>query len=115
MFKTVLLALLILSVLTQVLVSAWFYDKLKMMDSRLSLYPVNKPVEVDLRVTIPELVEIDQKIEQLNQRLGKVGGVSSTAVTDKKATRSQKPPKVVKKTPKPRRSTSVDVVERIGD
>lgn len=117
-FKTVILAFLIFSILIQILVSAWFYDKLKMLENRLSLHPVNKPVEVDLRVTIPELVEIDRKIDRLTQRVGNVLRTPREAAVLQRSTKSESPSKSVKKKPKLRestKSTQVDVVEKIGN
>jgi uncharacterized protein (DUF58 family) len=114
LFKTIILALLIFSILIQILVSAWFYDKLRTLESRLSLYPVNKPVEVDLKVTIPELLEIDRKIDLLNQRLGEGPKTQRTSTPSRKSTKSGSSSKGVKKTGQSHKSTRVDVVEKIA-
>jgi len=114
-FKTVILAFLVLSVLTQLLVSAWFYDKLKGLESRLSLYPVEKPIDVDLRVTIPELIEIDQKIDRLNQRLDTLRVPQVERPVAQEKTGSERSSKSASKKASPRGSTQVDVVEKIGN
>ena len=115
LFKATILAFLMLSILMQILVSAWFFDKLTGLENRLSLYPVDKPVDVDLRITIPELVEIDRKIEslarQINQTLVKGGGTR----TAQQKTSTKGSSKAVSKKSKPRASTQVDVVEKIGN
>jgi len=114
-FKATILAFLMLSILMQILISAWFFDKLKGLEDRLSLYPVDKPVNVDLRVTIPELVEIDRKIEslarQINQTL--VDGRATQQMQQKTSTQDASKP--VTKKNKRRASTQVDVVEKIGN
>ena len=112
-FKTVILTILVFSIVVQFLVSAWFYDKLKMLDNRLSQYPMNKPVEVDLKVTIPELVEINQKIDRLSQRLDKGMEPQQTAEIAKPETESKTASKPVKKAAKSNRSHRVDVVEEV--
>jgi uncharacterized protein (DUF58 family) len=114
LFKAIILALLIFSILVQILVSAWFYDKLRTLESRLSLYPVNKPVEVDLKVTIPELLEIDRKIDLLNQRLGEGPKTQRASTPPRQSTKSGSSSKGVKKTGQSRKSTRVDVVEKIA-
>ena len=114
-FKTVILAFLVLSVLTQLLVSAWFYDKLKGLESRLSLYPVEKPIDVDLRVTIPELIEIDQKIDRLNQRLDTLRVPQVERPVAQEKTGSERSSKSASKKASPRGSTQVDLVEKIGN
>jgi hypothetical protein len=115
LFKAVILTFLFLSVLIQIMVSIWFYEKLSNMENRLSLYPVNKPVEVDLKVKIPELVEIDDKIDRLTQRLGKELDSPKAHDRSKKVTKGEALPKRSKKKSKPRGSTQVDVVEKIGN
>jgi len=113
--KIVILAFLILSVLTQILVSAWFYDKLKVLESHLSVYPVNKPVDVDLRITIPELVEIDRKIDRLTQLLGRVPATPRKPAVASESTKTDRLSRSVRKKASPRGSTQVDVVEKIGN
>ncbi|NIQ38247.1 MAG: hypothetical protein GTN81_06630 [Proteobacteria bacterium] len=114
-FKLTILAILILSIVIQIAVSVWFYEKLKNMEDRLSLYPVNKPVEVDLRVTVPELVEIDRKIDKLHQRLGVPVTSRRTPTVDKQRSAEENSTKSKKKKLKPRQSTQVDVVEKIDN
>jgi hypothetical protein len=114
-FKIVILAFLIFSILIQITVSVWFHEKLKNLENRLSLYPVNKPAEVDLRVTIPKLVEIDGKIDKLAQELDKVVRSPRTPAVSQTQTKAEHPPKSNNKKAKPRKSTQVDVVEKIGN
>ncbi len=114
-FKTVILTFLGVSIVIQLLVSAWFYDKLKMLENRLSLYPVNKPVEVDLRVTVPELVEIDRKIDGLTQRLGQDLKAQEAVSAPKQSTDAAVASQPAKKTAKPRKANRVDVVEKVGN
>jgi hypothetical protein len=114
-FKLAILAILILSIVIQIAVSVWFHEKLKNMENRLSLYPVNKPVEVDLRVTIPELVEIDRKIDKLHQRLGTPLTSRHTPAVNKRRIAAENSTKSKKKKLKARQSTQVDVVERIDN
>jgi hypothetical protein len=114
-FKLAILAILILSIVIQIAVSVWFHEKLKNMENRLSLYPVNKPVEVDLRVTIPELVEIDRKIDKLHQRLGTPLTSRRTPAVNKRRIAAENSTKSKKKKLKARQSTQVDVVERIDN
>jgi hypothetical protein len=114
-FKTVILTFLGVSIVIQLLVSAWFYDKLKMLENRLSLYPVNKPVEVDLRVTVPELVEIDRKIDGLTQRLGQDLKAQEAVSAPKQSTDAAVASKPAKKTAKPRKANRVDVVEKVAN
>jgi len=114
-FKTVILALLIFSILIQIMVSVWFYEKLKNLENRLALYPLNKPVEVDLRVTIPELVEIDGKIDRLTQRLGKVLTSPRGRTVHEREVLTGGSSKSNDKKAKSRGSTQVDVVEQITD
>ena len=114
-FKTVILTFLGVSIVIQLLVSAWFYDKLKMLENRLSLYPVNKPVEVDLRVTVPELVEIDRKIDGLTQRLGQDLKAQEAASAPKQSTDAAVASKPAKEPAKPRKANRVDVVEKVGN
>lgn len=117
-FKSVILALLIFSILIQIMVSVWAYEKFKIIETRLSTYPVSKPVAVDVRGTIPQLEEIDRKIDKLAQGLNKAlrapqgsavpkrsveAGCSSTPVTKKTKPR------------KPAKSTQVEVIEKIGN
>jgi hypothetical protein len=112
-FKTTILAFLILSILIQILVSFWFHDKLEGLENRLSLYPVDKPVDVDLKVTVPELVEIDRKIERLAERLNQTLATEQQSAQTQRDTESKGSRQVVKKKAKPRTSTQVDVVEKI--
>lgn len=114
-FKTVILAFLAFSIVTQLLISAWFYDKLKTLENRLSLYPVNKPVEVDLKVTIPELVEIERKIDGLTQRLGENLKAQHAASVPKRNDDAKVASKPSTKAAKTRRSNQVDVVEKVGN
>ena len=114
-FKAVILAFLVFSIVIQLLISAWFYDKLKTLENRLSLYPVNKPVELDLKVTIPELVEIDRKIDGLTQRLGKDLKAQRAVSDPKRNTDAKVASKPAKKVAKTRRSNQVDVVEKVGN
>jgi hypothetical protein len=112
-FKIVILVLLILSVLTQILVSVWFYDKLKTLESRLSLYPVNKPVDVDLRVTIPELVEIDRKLDSLTQRIDEMSGPADEGAAPQPQTEPGLSSGAVSQKAPRRESTQVDVIKPI--
>jgi hypothetical protein len=114
-FKATILAFLMLSILMQILVSAWFFDKLTGLENRLSLYPVDKPVDVDLRVTIPELVEIDRKIERLAQLLSQALTNGGETLTAQQKTSTKGSSKAVTKKATPRASTQVDVVEKIGN
>ena len=114
-FKTTILVFLILSILIQILVSAWFYDKLEGLDNRLSLYPVDKPVDVDLKVTVPELVEIDRKIERLAEQLNQTLATERQPGATQRDTESKGSREVVKKKAKPRMSTQVDIIEKIGN
>ncbi len=112
-FKVVILAFLISSILIQITVSLWFHEKLKNLESRLSLYPVNKPVEVDLRVTIPELAQIDGKIDRLTQEVGQVLSSRRVRTIQKGRAVAETSSKSDKKKAKPSGSTQVDVVEKI--
>jgi hypothetical protein len=114
-FKTVILVCLAFSIMLQILVSSWFYDKLKTLENHLSQYPVNKPVEVDLNVTVPELVEIDKKIDKLNQYLTKGVTPRKTSSVTKTSAESEIPAKPPTEEPKPRRSHQVDVIEKIAN
>jgi len=114
-FKATILVFLMLSILMQILVSAWFFDKLTGLENRLSLYPVDKPVDVDLRVTIPELVEIDRKIEGLAQQVNQALVKGQVSQTTQQKTSTKGTSKAVTKKSKPRPSTQVDVVEKIGN
>jgi len=114
-FKATILAFLMVSILMQILVSAWFFDKLTGLENRLSLYPVDKPVDVDLRVTIPELVEIDRKIEILAQQVNQALVKTGVSRTTEQKTSTKGASKAVTKKSKPRASTQVDVVEKIGN
>jgi hypothetical protein len=113
LFKTVLLVLVMLSVVVQILVSAWFYDKLRMLDEHLSLYPVNKPVEVGLKVTIPELVEIDRKIDALNRRLDGAEKVRPVPRESVETPEKRTPPEPAEQVPEAPQSKHVDVIEKI--
>ena len=114
-FKATILVFLMLSILMQILVSAWFFDKLTGLENRLSLYPVDKPVDVELRVTIPELVEIDRKIEGLAQQVNQALVKARVSRTTQQKTSTKGTSKAVTKKSKPRPSTQVDVVEKIGN
>lgn len=117
-FKTVILVFLIFSILIQIVFSVWFYDKFKMLESRLTLYPVNKPVEVDPSKTIPELAEINRKIDRLSKGLDRVfkdPQAFAVPQRDTEAVRSSKSAGKKAKPQKPTVSTRVDVVEKIGN
>ncbi len=112
-FKIIILAVLIFSILIQIVVSGWIYEKIKTLENRLSLYPVNKPVEVDLRVTIPELVEIDGKIDKLTERLGMVLTSHQSHTVQQERTKAARSTNPDKKKARTGGSTRVDVVEKI--
>jgi hypothetical protein len=116
-FKTVILALLAVSIMVQILVSIWFYDRFKTIESRLSTYPVKEPVRVDLKGSIPELAEIDRKIDKLVQEVNGVLRRVQQSATAKRNTEAAPLPKTVIRKAKPgtaAKSTQVEVVEKIG-
>lgn len=113
-FKTVILALLTLSILIQVLVSVWFYAKFKMIENRLSIFPVS----VDLKGEIPELAEIHGKIDKLAQGLDKVLRARQESAVSKRNTDTGFLSEPVSKKARPRksaRSAQVEVVEKISN
>jgi len=117
-FKTVILALLTLSILIQVLVSVWFYAKFKMIENRLSIFPVSAPVSVDLKGEIPELAEIHGKIDKLAQGLDKVLRARQESAVSKRNTDTGFLSEPVSKKARPRksaRSAQVEVVEKISN
>lgn len=116
-FKTVILVFLIFSILIQIVFSVWFYDKFKMLESRLTLYPVNKPAEVYPRETIPELAEINRKIDRLSKELSELFKAPQAFAVPQRNTEATHSSKSVRKKAKPKKSTAstqVDVVEKIG-
>jgi len=112
-FKIVILVLLLFSIMIQVLVSAWFCDKLETLENRLSLHPVSKPVEVDVKVTLPELVEVDRKIDGFVQELDKERRTQQAILVPEGKTKIEIPSAPVRAEAKPRRSNRVEVVEKI--
>jgi hypothetical protein len=68
-FRTLVLALLSVSITIQILVSAWFHGKFKMLENHLPPHPIIQSEKLDLSVTLPELVAVDRKIDSLAQRL----------------------------------------------
>ncbi len=116
-FKTVILALLTFSTLIQVSFSAWFYDKLKTLESHLSTYPVNKPVTVDLGAEIPELVETNRKIDRLTEQLDTALNTPQAFQGPERNTPLGTSSKPARKKANSRQSTGyaqVEVIERIG-
>jgi len=112
-FKTVILAFLLLSIMIQILVSASFHDKLKILENRLSLYPLTKPVEIDLAVALPELVEVDRKIHMLIQLLDKGPKTQRAFSAPEGNTGAEILSTPVQKKAEPRRSSQVEVVEKV--
>ena len=112
-FKTVILVFLFFSIVIQILISTWFYDKLRTLENQLSLYPVNKPVEVDLKVTIPELAEIDRKIDGLTQRLDVELETQQALAAPKRPAKSKPKSQAVSKKNKTRKANKVDIVEKV--
>jgi hypothetical protein len=112
-FKTVILVFLFFSIVIQILISTWFYDKLRTLENQLSLYPVNKPVEVDLKVTIPELAEIDRKIDGLTQRLDTELKTQEALAAPKQRAKSEPKSQPASKKNKTRKANKVDIVEKV--
>ncbi len=112
-FKTIILAFLIFSMMIQILVFPWFHNKLKIVENRLSLYPIDKPEKVDLTVILPELVKTDRKIDLLTRQLDK--GLESQRVflVPEENTKTEPLPTPARKEAESRRSIQVEVVEEV--
>jgi hypothetical protein len=113
MFRLMVLACLLFSMIIQILVSAWFNEKIETLESRLSVYPVVTPEEVDLTVVLPKLGEVGRKIDRLTHQLDGEMRNQQTARPSEGEAKTEIDSAPVRKDEKPRRSIEVEVVESV--
>ncbi|NIQ40092.1 MAG: hypothetical protein GTN81_16135 [Proteobacteria bacterium] len=112
-FRLMVLACLVFSMIIQILVSAWFNDKIETVESRLSVCPVITPEEVDLTVVLPRLGDVSRKIDRLTHQLDGGMGNQQTAWPSRGEAKTEIDVTPVRKDKKTRRFIEVEVVERV--
>jgi hypothetical protein len=114
-FKTVILASLLASIMIQILVVVRVHNKLKLLESHLSHYPINQPERVSLSQTLPELVTLDRTTDLLTERLNQFIKRRQALRAPKEKTESKPRSTPVRKEGKPRRSKHVEIIEQVNN
>jgi len=118
-FKTVILALLVLSVLMQLATSVWVHSKFKTIQSRLSVYPVNQPTKAGLEGKLRRFEEIERKLDrlvrQIDEAIKPLQGRTLTRRSKKAPARLSPTESQKAKYRKSVKSTHVEVVEKVGN
>lgn len=114
-FKTVILASLLASIMVQILVLVRLHNKLKVLESHLSLYPINQPERVGLSETLPEIVTLDRNIDLLTERLNRYIKSRQALRAPKENTESETRSTPIRKEGKRRRSNHVEIIEEVNN